>query len=326
MTDLVKAIDKAYQAKKELEPGRRHLGASVIGEKCPRKIWYAFRRAKVVRHGGRLLRLFNRGHREEDRFLEYLTGLGIEVRSTEKRLIHDAAGDWLFEEDWDQPDHRGGGEHGRDVTGIPAFEWLAKEEHGLSRKQFGFVGHKGHFSGSCDGKAAPDRLQEFAPFQLDGWGLLEFKTSNDKSFKDLVNKGIATSKPGHYIQMQVYMHKLGLEWGLYMAVNKNDEDIYYEFVRRRPEIGQPYEDRAAAIIDSLRPPGRYSQDPSWFECKFCDFREICHYDQPMLKSCRTCAFGRPAEAGRWECGKFHSIVPEDFELKGCDTAYEAIQG
>ena len=279
MTDLVKAIDKAYQAKKELEPGRRHLGASVIGEKCPRKIWYAFRRAKVVRHGGRLLRLFNRGHREEDRFLEYLQDIGVDF------LALDAGG-----------------------------------------KQFGFVGYKGHFSGSCDGKAAPDRLQEFAPFQLDGWGLLEFKTSNDKSFKDLVNKGLATSKPGHYIQMQVYMHKLGLEWGLYMAVNKNDDDIYYEFVRRRPEIGQPYEDRAAAIIDSLRPPGRYSQDPSWFECKFCDFREICHYDQPMLKSCRTCAFGRPAEAGRWGCGKFHSIVPEDFELKGCDSAYEAIQG
>ena len=229
MTDLVKAIDKAYQAKKELEPGRRHLGASVIGEKCPRKIWYAFRRAKVVRHGGRLLRLFNRGHREEDRFIEYLTDIGAQVRQYEKRLIHDAPGDWLFEADWDQD------APGRDVTGIPAFEYLAKEQ-GLPRRQFGFVGYKGHFSGSSDGRATPDRLQEFAPFQLEGWGLLEFKTSNDKGFKDLVNKGIATSKPGHYIQMQVYMHKLGLEWGLYMAVNKNDDGIYYEFVRRRPEI------------------------------------------------------------------------------------------
>lgn len=321
---LTKAIDKAYQEKKALEPERRHLGASVIGEKCPRKIWYAFRRALVVHHGGRLLRLFDRGHREEERFLGYLMDLGVNIRQYEKRLIHDAPGDWLFEVDWDQPDYREGEEPCRDVTGIPAFEYLAKEQ-GLSRRQFGFVGYKGHFAGSCDGKAAPDRLQEFAPFQLEGWGLLEFKTSNDKSFKDLVNKGLATSKPGHYIQMQVYMHKLGLEWGLYMAVNKNDDDLYYEFVRRRPEIGQPYEDRAAAIIDSGRPPDRYSNDPSWFECKFCDFREVCHYDKPMLKSCRTCAFGRPADEGRWECQNFHSIVPQDFELKGCD-AWEQIKG
>lgn len=58
---------------------RNHLGASLIGDDCSRKLWYVFRWVHHTRHSGRQQRLFNRGHREEARFIEWLEGIGCKV-------------------------------------------------------------------------------------------------------------------------------------------------------------------------------------------------------------------------------------------------------
>lgn len=55
------------------------LGASSLGGDCDRAIWYAFRWATRKAFPGRMLRLFNRGHREEPVFVEELKGIGCEV-------------------------------------------------------------------------------------------------------------------------------------------------------------------------------------------------------------------------------------------------------
>jgi len=60
---------------------RTHLGASLIGHECKRYLWYVFRWCLHEKHTGRQQRLFNRGHREEDRFIEWLKGIGAEVWS-----------------------------------------------------------------------------------------------------------------------------------------------------------------------------------------------------------------------------------------------------
>lgn len=58
---------------------RTHLGASLIGHVCKRHLWYVFRWVKHTKHSGRMQRLFNRGHREEARFVEWLRGIGFKV-------------------------------------------------------------------------------------------------------------------------------------------------------------------------------------------------------------------------------------------------------
>lgn len=58
---------------------RWHLGASLIGHDCKRYLWYIFRWCFHKKHDGRQQRLFNRGHREEERFVEWLRGIGCEV-------------------------------------------------------------------------------------------------------------------------------------------------------------------------------------------------------------------------------------------------------
>lgn len=66
---------------------RNHLGASQIGHVCKRHLFYIFRWAKLdtylgsdgISQKGRMMRLFNRGHREEERFVEWLRGIGFQV-------------------------------------------------------------------------------------------------------------------------------------------------------------------------------------------------------------------------------------------------------
>lgn len=74
-----------HTAEKYDDGHRGHLGASQIGHSCPRKLWYGFRwcftatyiNAKGENHKGRMMRLFNRGHNAEDRFIEWLEGMGF---------------------------------------------------------------------------------------------------------------------------------------------------------------------------------------------------------------------------------------------------------
>lgn len=58
---------------------RGHLGASLIGHPCSRYLWYNFRWVSQEKFSGQMYRLFNRGHREEERFVEWLKGTGFEV-------------------------------------------------------------------------------------------------------------------------------------------------------------------------------------------------------------------------------------------------------
>ena len=72
---------------------RPHLGASIIGRECVRSLWYSFRwlnppggisMRPVLGFDGRLLRLFERGHREEAWIVEELKALEWEVHDVDE--------------------------------------------------------------------------------------------------------------------------------------------------------------------------------------------------------------------------------------------------
>ena len=62
------------------------LGASSIGEECLRKIWMDWRGYGSVEFDGRMLRLFETGHLQEDRIVSDLKAAGYTVY--ELSLIH----------------------------------------------------------------------------------------------------------------------------------------------------------------------------------------------------------------------------------------------
>lgn len=75
----VAAIYATYEARAAQERRRGYLGGSQIGHECARALWYSFRWALRPTFDGRILRLFDTGHREEPRILDELRRVGIEV-------------------------------------------------------------------------------------------------------------------------------------------------------------------------------------------------------------------------------------------------------
>lgn len=77
---LGQVIMNSPDAFRDEEDGfRSHMGASIMGGKCGRAIWYNFRWATKGNFTGRVLRLFNRGHLEEPRFIAALMTIGVTI-------------------------------------------------------------------------------------------------------------------------------------------------------------------------------------------------------------------------------------------------------
>lgn len=265
MGKILDAIDQAIYASQDVSP-RKHLGASVIGDSCARKIWFGFRWATKTLHKPSLLRLFERGKLEEGRFIGWLKAAGVKV--------------WQ-----DDP-----------ATG----------------KQFTFKGYKGHFGGEIDGVGQGVVTDD--PY------LLEFKTHNNDSFKSLVLNGVEMDKPTHFVQMQIYMGAFNLPQTLYLAINKNNDEIHAEMVPFNGLVYNKYISRAIMIIDASSPPPGVSKSPSWYQCKWCDHKNVCHNKLPPEVNCRTCAHSTPILEGKWQCEKSSvaSVIDANTMLIGCD--------
>lgn len=264
---VAEAIFRRHE--RDAEDWRRpHLGASVIGDTCLRRLWYGFRWAVAPKFDGRMLRLFERGHREEDWIVEELRLAGMDVR--------------------------------------------AVDENG---KQVRFSSLGGHFAGSCDGQVlgvpgAPKTVH-----------LLEVKTSNDKRFAELLRDGVRKAQPKHFAQMQVYMHAFGLKRALYVCVNKNDDRVHTDRLVYDKAIAEVEFRKANVVIFAAEPPERISEDPAWFECKFCGFADACHGDGSsagLERNCRTCASSTPTPDGTWICEHFNHELTADEQRIGCN--------
>lgn len=81
MSSIQSLIDASMEAKAERP--RPHLGCSVLGDPCDRKLWLSFRWAVAANFEGRILRVFRRGQNEEQYFVQDLRRIGVDIRDTE---------------------------------------------------------------------------------------------------------------------------------------------------------------------------------------------------------------------------------------------------
>jgi hypothetical protein len=283
-------IGDAYR--QDEEPFRTHLGASIIGGECARAIYYSHRWASRSEFSGQMIRLFNRGHLEEGRSIALLLTVGCEV----------------YQQD----------EHGR---------------------QYRISHAGGHMGGSGDGVVigVPDLAQGVA-------ALSEFKTHNTKSFAELAGdnwrkyvnhlidpaqyphepfsgKGVREAKTEHYVQMQIYMRKMGLAVALYFAVCKDTDDIYCELVPLDANFADQFLERGRKLVFMDKPPDKLSKSPGFFKCRFCDHRPVCHLGKPAERNCRTCSFSHPREdttAGEWFCRLREMDLPKKTQFEACE--------
>lgn len=186
---------------------------------------------------------------------------------------------------------------------------LHTEENG---KQIDCRDESGHFGGSVDGvgKGFPEAAKT--------WAVLECKTHNAASFKDLKAKGVKEAKPRHYAQMQVYMGLMNLERAMYYAVCKDTDEVYGEWVHAAPEEFAQLQARATRIIGASEPPQRLSDDPAHWQCKGCDFYTLCHQQRVAEANCRTCCHATPVAKGEWHCSNHNKTLSVVEQGKGCE--------
>lgn len=176
--------------------------------------------------------------------------------------------------------------------------------------------HAGHFGSALDGVLwdVPDCPGE--------WVLGEFKTHNTKSFCELVVKGVQVSKPEHYAQIQTCMARRGIFKCLYIAVNKNDDDIFCQVVEYDERNASSYLLRGRNIIVARAAPKRISEDPSHFKCTICDCKQRCHFPEQSKDAlpinCRTCKHSfAEVEYGTWRCELRDVVLDKVDQLAGC---------
>ena len=175
----------------------------------------------------------------------------------------------------------------------------------------------GLFAGSADG------IYKYNGFTF----LTEFKTANDKNFKDMALKGVKQGKPIHYSQIQIYLKKFELPFCLYCMLNKNTEDIYFEVVDYNQPVADGIDDKAYKILTASANrhlPNPINEERSAFACKFCDFKSICIGAKSVESvNCRTCAFSSIDDNGQWVCHNMNSknstkVLLKNDQLNGCD--------
>lgn len=182
-------------------------------------------------------------------------------------------------------------------------------------RQFGFSDHGGHMRGHMDGcvKNIPGGGLK--------WHVVEFKTHSAKSFAELKKNGVKKAKPTHYAQMQWYMGKSSMERALYLAVNKDDDDLYSERIEFDQVFFEQIQAKAESIIFGQTPPPKISDDPKFYLCNWCPHNGVCHSHQVPAVSCRTCVHSTAEREGdgRWTCAKGETKVdiPVDIQRKGC---------
>lgn len=86
--DLVALINDALPSKRKKET-RHYVGASSIGRKCDRAIWYSYNNVPCSETPATLQRIFDIGHNLEHLLLEYveMTGIELEVPSESNNML-----------------------------------------------------------------------------------------------------------------------------------------------------------------------------------------------------------------------------------------------
>jgi hypothetical protein len=180
-------------------------------------------------------------------------------------------------------------------------------------KQFtvSFLG--GHLQGSTDGVVLGVPETETAAYGMAL--LLECKTHNQKSFDEWLRFGVAKSKPLHMAQMQSYMMGLELSKALYLATNKNNDQVEAEIVDYDPAHAQALVDKAERIITANSPPERNES----FACRWCRHDPICHKGAWPRANCRTCLSFSFEPDGTWSCDLHKKSLTVEEQRVGCKS-------
>jgi hypothetical protein len=132
----------------------------------------------------------------------------------------------------------------------------------------------GNFQGHIDGVILDQEGNKY---------ILEIKSTQEKYFKALVKNGVQKTFATYYLQCQMYMYFIEIPLTLFLAVNKNNGEIYQtvlevdeaeiEFgLRKINKIISHGKDMPATLGDA-------NDIPPKMPCQYCDFVGFCYQNQ-----------------------------------------------
>lgn len=238
-------IDAGIMRRRAAEPRRTYLGASRLGDPCARKLCYEYSGVPVdpgKEITPKMARIFAMGHALEDTVIGMFDDdVGDTFRAVAARFLEDAG-----------------------------FKLLTRNSKG---EQFGFSAIKGKLQGHIDAAIIASPLPAI-PTPC-GW---EHKGLNLKSWNKIKKHGVKIANEVYYGQMQIYMGYMDLPAFLFTATNKNTSEMHHEIVEFEPARAQAYSDRGLMVINAVDSGAlldRCANNPDFFVCKMCSYRERC---------------------------------------------------
>lgn len=174
-------------------------------------------------------------------------------------------------------------------------------------QQFLRTFYGGHFKCYLDGIISG--LLE-APKTVHTW---EHKEPGHKKFtqlKNLLEKHdekdvLKIWNPVYYAQVVIGMDLFGIKRSFMTVATDGGSDWLSIRTNENPAYAKELIKRAKQIFELEKPPARVSDNPEFFQCKWCEHNKICHFDDPeenpIDMNCRTCCHSTIREDGHWVC-------------------------
>lgn len=286
----------------------KSIAPSSIGDECVARQWYKWRWVKLIQKPGRISRIFERGNRSEFEATKLLRRAGWEVRDYTARLCCSSLDGSYITLEWDAPIPEGF----TDVHDQPHHIAECQRRDRFMLKQYSFSAIKRHMNGNLDGYA------RHPVYSLGLWYLTEYKEYNTKRFSALTRKSVKEIDYDYYVQIVLYMQAHDLPRCVFVAINKNDDDVHIEIIERDDATANAYMATANSIVYSKVRPARFAESAAHHVCKMCDYLDICHHGVKVEINCRSCLNCIPEDDGRFYCQKWQALIPnKQAILAGC---------
>ena len=276
-------VHKARE-KAEGDGHRAHLGASMIGSECARALWYSFRWAarsdfsgtlsktamgKAFNEddmgAGRMLGLFDLGHKIEEMTVESLVAAGFIVWEIDPKTQEQFLVSW-------------GGHFGGSTDGVIKHD---RDESIMI--------------GDFEWRAGALLLLEVKSYNAERFRALRRKGVLESDPKYWAQAQV----------YMLGLRDQGAPIGgcLFISTCKDDSRIETQYIAFDEEKATALKDKGVAIADAQEPPLRAYDKDDHFRCRMCDYKDICWRGRHPERNCRTCLSSTPRLGGKWVCEK-----------------------
>ena len=136
----------------------------------------------------------------------------------------------------------------------------------------------GNFQGHIDGIIIDEKGTKY---------ILEIKSTQEKYFNALIKGGVKKTFGAYYLQCQMYMHFFKIPRTLFLAVNKNNGEVYQailELDEAEIEMGLRKINKIISHGKDMPPALADANDvPPKMPCQYCDFVSFCYQKQGETK-------------------------------------------